>query len=178
MNILHKRTNKVDILPKADNLNYGEIAINYAKNSETISFKNDQDEVISFSYRKNITYNVSDGAPLEKPVNNCLHFDISKQILYLGDISTSSWYCIPMTKYNLNEEISVSDNTLIASSNDVNNNTITINGTVESNCLIINSNNITEEISVSDNTLIASSNDVNNNTITINGTVENNILNV
>ena len=89
-------------------------------------------QTISNNY---LSYNVSNNPPLKAPTTNCLHFDINKKILYLGDISTSSWYCISMTKYNLNEEISVSDHTLITSNNDVNNNTITINGTVENNIL-------------------------------------------
>ena len=35
-------------LPSADKINYGEIAINYAKDNETMSMKNDNNEIVEF----------------------------------------------------------------------------------------------------------------------------------
>ena len=34
--------------PSADKINYGEIAINYAKDNETMSMKNDNNEIVEF----------------------------------------------------------------------------------------------------------------------------------
>ena len=50
--VLHKRS-KLEIdgkpkLPTADQLKEGEIAINYHKGSETISIKNDNNEIVAF----------------------------------------------------------------------------------------------------------------------------------
>ena len=49
--IIHKHSsvlnNGMAKLPTAEQLEYGEIAINYAPNNETISFKNDNDEIVS-----------------------------------------------------------------------------------------------------------------------------------
>ena len=47
--VLHKRSSVKGKLPKAEDLMYGEIAINYTKDSETISIKNSADEVVPFS---------------------------------------------------------------------------------------------------------------------------------
>lgn len=46
--ILHKRSKTLGHLPNGESLDYGEIAINYAKGSEMISIKNSADEVVSF----------------------------------------------------------------------------------------------------------------------------------
>lgn len=52
--IIHKRSsalleNGKPKLPTADNLEYGELAINFAKGAETISFKNKADEIVTIS---------------------------------------------------------------------------------------------------------------------------------
>lgn len=46
--ILHKRSNEEDKSPKPEDLQYGELAINYKKDNETIFMKNDQNEIIPF----------------------------------------------------------------------------------------------------------------------------------
>lgn len=52
--IIHKRSsalleNGKPKLPTADSLEYGELAINFAKGAETISFKNNADEIVTIS---------------------------------------------------------------------------------------------------------------------------------
>lgn len=46
--ILHKRSNEKNKAPQPEDLQYGELAINYKKDNETIYIKNDQNEIISF----------------------------------------------------------------------------------------------------------------------------------
>lgn len=50
--VLHKKSNQLSNggpkLPTSGQLDYGEIAINYSKGSETISIKNDEDEIVTF----------------------------------------------------------------------------------------------------------------------------------
>ena len=46
--ILHKRSNEEEKSPQPEDLQYGELAINYKKDNETIYIKNDQNEIISF----------------------------------------------------------------------------------------------------------------------------------
>lgn len=46
--ILHKRSDEENKAPQPKDLQYGELAINYKKDSEAIYIKNDQDEIISF----------------------------------------------------------------------------------------------------------------------------------
>lgn len=46
--ILHKRSNEENKTPQPEDLQYGEVAINYKKDNETIFIKNDQNEIISF----------------------------------------------------------------------------------------------------------------------------------
>ena len=54
--IIHKRssviTDGIPKLPNVDALEYGEIAINYAKDGETISFRNSSDEIVEFRSKK------------------------------------------------------------------------------------------------------------------------------
>ncbi len=51
--VLHKRSNVVTDgvvkLPTADQIEYGEIAINYAKDNECLSLKNSNNEIVTFS---------------------------------------------------------------------------------------------------------------------------------
>ena len=46
--VLHKRSNEKNKMPQPEDLQYGELAINYKKDNETIYIKNDQNEIISF----------------------------------------------------------------------------------------------------------------------------------
>jgi hypothetical protein len=46
--ILHKKSDELYRIPSANTLNYGEIAINYAKGGEMISLKNNENEIKSF----------------------------------------------------------------------------------------------------------------------------------
>ena len=45
--ILIKRSSEIGKLPQPNDLDYGELAINYASGSESFSFKNDADEVVT-----------------------------------------------------------------------------------------------------------------------------------
>ena len=45
--ILLKRSNEVGKLPQPNNLDYGELTINYASGSESISFKNAVNEIVT-----------------------------------------------------------------------------------------------------------------------------------
>lgn len=47
--VQHKRSNKTNHFPTADNIEYGEIAINYKTGEEKIFIKNDKDEIVYFS---------------------------------------------------------------------------------------------------------------------------------
>lgn len=47
--ILHKRSGVSGKTPTSSQMDYGEIAINYAKGSEMISIKNSANEIVSFS---------------------------------------------------------------------------------------------------------------------------------
>lgn len=47
--VILKRSNTANKLPSASELQYGELAINYAKDGEMLILKNDQDEVVGFS---------------------------------------------------------------------------------------------------------------------------------
>lgn len=45
--IIHIHSNVSGKLPTKDQIEYGELAVNYAKGSETISLKNSSDEILS-----------------------------------------------------------------------------------------------------------------------------------
>lgn len=47
--VLHKRTNILNKKPSAQDMRYGEIAINYKDGVETVFIKNDNEEIVSFS---------------------------------------------------------------------------------------------------------------------------------
>ena len=51
--VKHKRTNIENRKPTSEILSYGEIALNYKKDSEGIFIKNDNDEIVEF---KTITH--------------------------------------------------------------------------------------------------------------------------
>ena len=61
--VIHKKSNVLNSgqpkLPSASTLEYGEIAINYAKGGETLSIKNANDEVVTFSSDEKILSAVS-----------------------------------------------------------------------------------------------------------------------
>lgn len=50
--VIHKNSNVVNDgspkLPLAENIEYGEIAVNYAAGSETVSLKNSNNDIITF----------------------------------------------------------------------------------------------------------------------------------
>lgn len=62
--ILNKRSydvnNGAPKLPTSDEIDYGEIAINYATDYETMSIKNDNDEIVTFSSDKKLEYEISE----------------------------------------------------------------------------------------------------------------------
>ena len=50
--VLNKRTNVEGRKPSTDIMEYGEIALNYHKDSESIFFKNDNDDIVEFKDNK------------------------------------------------------------------------------------------------------------------------------
>jgi hypothetical protein len=52
MTIKHKRSNNTQSLPSPDNMEYGEIAINYRTGEERLFIKNDNNNIIEFAPNK------------------------------------------------------------------------------------------------------------------------------
>ena len=50
--IQHLRTNELNVKPNSNDIEYGEIAINYKKDSERLFLKNDNDEIVEFTDKK------------------------------------------------------------------------------------------------------------------------------
>ena len=50
--IQHLRTNEANVKPKSTEIEYGEIAINFKKDNETLFIKNDSDEIVEFVDKK------------------------------------------------------------------------------------------------------------------------------
>ena len=64
--ILLKRSNEVGKLPQPNNLDYGELAINYASSSESISFKNAADEIITLGMKVKQTIGEDEISPISQ----------------------------------------------------------------------------------------------------------------
>lgn len=52
MNIILKHSNQTDLIPKASELRYGELAVNYAAGKEYVYLRNDDDEIVSIPITK------------------------------------------------------------------------------------------------------------------------------
>ena len=50
--IQHLRTNEANVKPNSNEIEYGEIAINFKKDNETLFIKNDSDEIVEFVDKK------------------------------------------------------------------------------------------------------------------------------
>ena len=50
--IQHLRTNDLNVKPNSNDIEYGEIAINYKKDNERLFLKNDNDEIVEFTDKK------------------------------------------------------------------------------------------------------------------------------
>ena len=50
--IQHLRTNELNVKPNSNDIEYGEIAINYKKDNERLFLKNDNDEIVEFTDKK------------------------------------------------------------------------------------------------------------------------------
>ena len=65
--VLHKRSvaveNELPKLPTSSQLEYGELAINYADGYETISIKNNNNEIVTFSNDNTIQKMINDSLP-------------------------------------------------------------------------------------------------------------------
>lgn len=64
--LLHKKSSVLGKKPTKDQLEYGELAINYAVNGETISIRNSNDEIVSFINEKEVDLKIANlvsGAP-------------------------------------------------------------------------------------------------------------------
>lgn len=64
--LLHKKSSVLGKKPTKDQLEYGELAINYAVSGETISIRNSNDEIVSFINEKEVDLKIANlvsGAP-------------------------------------------------------------------------------------------------------------------
>ena len=52
MDIILKHSNQTDLIPKASELSYGELAVNYAAGKEYVYLRNDDDEIVSIPITK------------------------------------------------------------------------------------------------------------------------------
>lgn len=102
--ILHKRSNVVTDgspkLPTADQLEYGEIAINYADGNETLSIKNSNNEIVTFVSKEQTpqaNWNEADSnspAYIRNKPSVKLHINPNTDIIngtYGSDFPRSSW---------------------------------------------------------------------------------------
>ena len=64
--ILFKRSNEAGKLPQPNNLDYGELAINYASSSESISFKNAADEIVTIGMKVKQTIGEDEISPISQ----------------------------------------------------------------------------------------------------------------
>lgn len=96
MVIQHTRTDVKDRIPSQNNISYGELAINYAKDSETIFLKNSENEIVDFKSYKEI----------EKKIENSVNKLITNTEL--------KFYCIEPVTVTINGEDNIFDgNTLV-----------------------------------------------------------------
>ncbi len=86
--LVHANSNTViDYAPKLPSINrieFGELAVNYADGYETISLKNDENEIVTFSSDNTIKKIIEDN---ERVIASALT-DINKRITELEDINT------------------------------------------------------------------------------------------
>lgn len=90
--ILNKRSNVINDdgtpkIPTADQLDYGEIAINYAKGAETISVKNSNDEIVAVHLRDDISAAAS--ALAAHQARNDNPHGVTKAQVGLGDVDNT-----------------------------------------------------------------------------------------
>lgn len=138
--IIHKRstviTDGIPKLPNADALEYGEIAINYAKDGETISLRNSSDEIVEFRSKKYFEDIITENEEtVSTALNNLnsringlakdyvnadgvlkteLQGEIDAAVMKLQTNTTLSFYCIePVTVIINNEETTYDTNTLV-----------------------------------------------------------------
>ena len=64
--ILIKRSSEIGKLPQPNDLDYGELAINYASGSESFSFKNDADEVVTLGMNVKQTIGEDEISPISQ----------------------------------------------------------------------------------------------------------------
>ena len=64
--ILFKRSKELGKLPQSNNLDYGELAINYASSSESISFKNAADEIVTLGMKVKQTIGEDEISPISQ----------------------------------------------------------------------------------------------------------------
>ena len=64
--ILLKRSNEAGKLPQSNNLDYGELAMNYASGSESISFKNAADEIVTIGMKVKQTIGEDEISPISQ----------------------------------------------------------------------------------------------------------------
>ena len=94
-------------LPLASDIDYGEIAINYLKDNETISIKNSENEIVTFKSNK----------VLEKTLNDHVsNYDnphqVTKEQIGLGNVNNTSDLEKPLSnaaKIELNKKINSGD---------------------------------------------------------------------
>ena len=111
--VLYKKSNVFDKKPKPEDLEYGEIAINYKKNKENIYIKNDENEIIKFVSESDLahaTYELFDIrgiTSLNGGLTPCDTTEIPTDItnglvsLRLDDEKAKDWIIVNLAKWEL-----------------------------------------------------------------------------
>lgn len=92
--VYNRRSNVVESdgsakLPTSEQLDYGEIAINYAAGVETMSIKNSDDEIVSFSLNTNDMSDLYDAVAMHMARNDNPH-GVTKDQVGLGNVDNTS----------------------------------------------------------------------------------------
>lgn len=92
--VLHKKSVVVEDgrpkLPTKDQIEYGEIAVNYAKDVETISLRNNSDEIVTFSSDKTIESKIEESInPILDRLNDAVALPMATAREYRGTSPTT-----------------------------------------------------------------------------------------
>lgn len=76
--VLHKRSSVSSKIPESNNLDYGEIAVNYAADNENLYIKNSNNNVIAFPSKNQITSAITAAVSAETVDRNYYEDKIQK----------------------------------------------------------------------------------------------------
>ena len=102
--LIHKRSSQVvdnqPKLPTSEQIEYGEIAVNYAKGHETLSIKNSDNEIVPLSFKKGYR-EIEDSAVV-------INIETDKDYIYKLTAPTSITINFPVTSYiNTTDETNI-----------------------------------------------------------------------